>query len=74
MRRRSHCADADPIRWLAAGIDPLHAMPFGRRRQPPRVASPSRLRPPPVTVSARPTALPSALGPIPGIPAKPKSP
>jgi hypothetical protein len=74
MRRRLHCADADPIGWLAAGIDLAHAMLSRRRRQPPTPASPSRLRPPPVTVSTRPTALPSALGPIHGIRAKPKSP
>jgi hypothetical protein len=74
MRQRSHCADADPTRWLAAGIDLAHAMLSRFPRQPPTPASPSGLRPPPDTVSALPTALPSALGPIAAIQAKPKSP
>jgi hypothetical protein len=74
MRPQPHRNDADPIGWLAAGTDLAHAMLSRRLRQPPTLASPSRLRPPPDTVSARPTALPSALGPIVGIREKPKSP
>jgi len=74
MRRRSHCADADPIRWLAAGIDPAHSMLSRRLRQPPRAASPSRLAPPPDSVSARPASLSSAPPPIAGIPTTLKSP
>ena len=50
MRRRSHCADADPIGWLAAGIDPARAMLSRHIRRPPRVGPPSRLAPPPDTV------------------------
>jgi hypothetical protein len=74
MRRRTHCADADPIRWLAAGIDPTHATPSGRRSQQPNVTSPSRLGSHLDTVWARPTSLPSAPRPIVGTRAKPKSP
>src|SRR5262245_32172997 len=74
MRRRPHCKDADPIGWLAAGIDLARAMLPPRIRRPPTVAPPSRPGPLPGAVSARPTALPSALGPIPGIRANPKSP
>jgi hypothetical protein len=74
MRRRTHCVDTDPIRWLAAGIDPLYAMPSGRRSQSPKATSPIRLEPPPGTVPARPTSLSAAPRPIHGIRAKPKSP
>lgn len=74
MRRRSHRADADPIRWLAAGIDPAHSMLSGRRSALPKVASPTRLGPPLDSASARPTSLPSASSPIAGTRAKPKSP
>ena len=74
MRRRSHCNDADPIGWLAAGIDLAHAMLSHRIRRAPRVGSPSRLGTLPDAVSAQPTLLPSALRPVAGIRAKPKSP
>jgi hypothetical protein len=74
MRRRLPCADADPIRWLAAGIDLAHSMLSRRRRQPPKAASPNRLGPPSDSVSVRPTSLPSVLRAIVGIREKPKSP
>ena len=74
MRRRPHCNDADPIGWLAAGIDPARAMLSHRIRRPPGVGSPSRVAPLPDAVSARPTFLPPAPRPIAGILAKPKSP
>jgi len=74
MRRLSHCAHADPIRWLAAGIDPTHSMLSSRLSQPPRVASPNRLAAPPDSVSARPTSLSSAPRPIAGIRTTLKSP
>jgi hypothetical protein len=74
MRRRPHCADADPIRWLAAGIDLAHAMLSHRIRRPPRMGSQSRLGPLTDAVSARQMSLPSAPRPIAGIRAKPESP
>jgi hypothetical protein len=74
MTRPAHCPDADPIRWLAAGIDRAHAMLSRHLRQPPKVASATPLRSPLDTVSAWPTSLPSALGPSDGIRANPKSP
>jgi hypothetical protein len=74
MRRRPHCNDADPIGWLAAGIDLARAMLLRRIRRPPRVGPPSRPGPIPHSVSARPTLLPPAPRLIVGIRPKPKSP
>jgi hypothetical protein len=74
MRRRLRCDDADPIRWLAAGIDLAHAMLCRRIRRPPTVGPPSRLGPVLGAVSARLTSLPSAPRPIAGIRPRPKSP
>jgi hypothetical protein len=74
MRRQPHCNDADPIGWLAAGIDLARAMLSRRIRRPPTVGPPSRLGLLPRAVSARLTTLPSAPRPIAGIRPKPQSP